>query len=314
MWQCLVASVPFDAGTPTGVLAEILTKRAPALRSVAPTLPPNIAAAIDGALHYEAETRFNHMSQFIQAIRNAGLTPSIVRADALAAVSQPPPDPAAANMTPPTVNLHYTPEPRHATGPLSPYNPTPHPGTPPTQTPYGQPAEAKSSMGLIVGAAALAALLLVGGGVLASVVLWPSEDPAPPPVSNPSSLTETGATEPDTAVGPGTVEPTVEPGTTESGASEPAAAETDSAEAPAPIAQGVDLPPIDLGEAAEAPPETPDEPVAATPVARTTRRTRPRPRPRPRPLANPTPRPLPPVSRPVQRAPRVGNQGAPILR
>ncbi|MCB9594546.1 MAG: serine/threonine protein kinase [Sandaracinaceae bacterium] len=285
LWQCLCAGVPFDAGTPTGVLGAILTTRAPTVRTVAPHLPPHIALAIDAALVYEADNRLQNMGELVAALKGEGASlPAMSHA---VRVQEGPS--AASRPTPPTVNMAMTPVP----GGL-----TPMPGVvtpPPMHTPTGTMTAPKSKSGLVMGVAAAAALLLAGIGVVAGVALWPTEaDPAPPELASPAP--------PSTTTPPAASEPPAPPQVPVAVA-EPAP--TPAVAAPAePTAEAETAEP-EAEDAEDEAEDAPSEPVAAR---HGSRRSRPR-------IETPVPRPLAPAPtpRPLAR-PHVGTQGAPILR
>jgi len=303
IWQCLSNQVPFDAGTPTGVIGAILTGHAPPFSSVKPDVPPHLAAAIDGALRADPAQRYPNMGAFIEALRGAGVhvAGTAPRPPSLQFQTAQPGSPRttpAHSATPPT-KMMQTPAPR--TGPY-----TPHPMaamTPPGSTPYAAPVEApKSKSPLLLGVAAIAALGLAGALVAGAVVFWPSDEPVAadtPSSASPSSVdVDEPAPVPEAAP---EVEATAEP----------------AVQPEAPVAEAEPEEPTEEPEAEAEPAEEP-EAVAASEPRRSGRRRRAAqaPRPQVRRLApDPTPTTRPAAQpRPQSSAPRVGSHGAPILR
>ena len=81
-FECLVGHTPFAADGPQAMLAEILTKSPPPIRSVAAQVPPHVGDVIDTALARRPEERFAKMRAFSEALKAAFDAP---------APSKPPP-------------------------------------------------------------------------------------------------------------------------------------------------------------------------------------------------------------------------------
>ena len=68
LFQMLAGQLPFDGPNPTMTLANVVTRHAPSLRSVAPDVPPGIAAAVDVALAKAPDARHADARAFIAAL------------------------------------------------------------------------------------------------------------------------------------------------------------------------------------------------------------------------------------------------------
>ncbi|UJR80217.1 tetratricopeptide repeat protein [Sandaracinus amylolyticus] len=71
LYECLVGEPPFDADTPGGVLARVLTERAKPVREVRPDVPAVLAVVIDRALARDAGDRWRHPAEMSEALRGA---------------------------------------------------------------------------------------------------------------------------------------------------------------------------------------------------------------------------------------------------
>ncbi|AKF07201.1 protein kinase domain-containing protein [Sandaracinus amylolyticus] len=71
LYECLVGDPPFDAETPGGVLARVLTERAKPVREVRPDVPAVLAVVIDRALARDAADRWRHPAEMSEALRAA---------------------------------------------------------------------------------------------------------------------------------------------------------------------------------------------------------------------------------------------------
>jgi serine/threonine-protein kinase len=76
-FECLTGAPPFDAPTPTAVLARILSERASPLRSVRPELPESVCAVIDRALSPNRDERFATLDAFSDALVAAAVSEGI---------------------------------------------------------------------------------------------------------------------------------------------------------------------------------------------------------------------------------------------
>jgi serine/threonine protein kinase len=187
-WQCLTGTLPFDADSPTGVLADLLTRRAVPIRRVKPTLHRPIAGVIDRALTWERAKRYPNMRAFLDALVAAAREPHEA------------PGPSA-DRTGPLQSLGSTPllegldghtpqpmtPPEHMTGPLAGMpSSTPSSGhgwqtseLPPERsaTPSNvTPAPASEGRSWLAMGAAVVFLSLVGASVVSLIVLWPDEN------------------------------------------------------------------------------------------------------------------------------------------
>ena len=71
LFEALTGQRPFDAETPTAVLAEILTQAPPKIAAIEPSIPAPLAVAIDRALIENRDIRYGSMSQFARALIRA---------------------------------------------------------------------------------------------------------------------------------------------------------------------------------------------------------------------------------------------------
>ena len=71
MFTLLSGRFVHDAETPNEQLAQAITRPAPALVTIAPGAPPNVAAIVDRALMYEKKDRFRSASDMQKAVRAA---------------------------------------------------------------------------------------------------------------------------------------------------------------------------------------------------------------------------------------------------
>jgi len=70
-YECLSGFLPFRGNTANELLIAIATTAAIPLRTVAPSLPPQLAATIDRALHPNAGRRFTSIVEFADALAEA---------------------------------------------------------------------------------------------------------------------------------------------------------------------------------------------------------------------------------------------------
>lgn len=117
-FECIVGHTPFAADGPQAMLAEILTKRPPPMRSVAAHVSPHVADVIDTALAPKSE-RFVNMGAFAAALQAAFDAP---------APSKPPPPKAQQPMPG---------SPLSSTGPIDPTFPPTRASAPATPQPMG---------------------------------------------------------------------------------------------------------------------------------------------------------------------------------
>ncbi|MFW6050822.1 MAG: serine/threonine-protein kinase [Myxococcota bacterium] len=71
LYQCLSNDLPFDGPNPTAVLLAIATGKAPALGTVAPSVPKALTTAIDRSLEHDRRVRYERMSELIDALVGA---------------------------------------------------------------------------------------------------------------------------------------------------------------------------------------------------------------------------------------------------
>jgi serine/threonine-protein kinase len=71
MWTCLTGHTVHDGRTINEQLLAAMTTRAPALHTVAPTVPPPVAMVVDRALAYERDARFQSALEMQHALRVA---------------------------------------------------------------------------------------------------------------------------------------------------------------------------------------------------------------------------------------------------
>jgi eukaryotic-like serine/threonine-protein kinase len=67
-YYALTGRLPFDAETSAEVVAQQLNATAPAITSVAPSVPPRLAAAVERCLHKEPIRRYRNAESFAEAI------------------------------------------------------------------------------------------------------------------------------------------------------------------------------------------------------------------------------------------------------
>jgi len=70
-FEALTGRLPFTAPTPTAMIIAISTTDAPKVASLAPHVPPEIAAAVDVALCRNRAERYQTMDAFVAALQNA---------------------------------------------------------------------------------------------------------------------------------------------------------------------------------------------------------------------------------------------------
>lgn len=190
-FECIAGRTPFDADGPQAMLAEILTKQPPPLRSIAAHVSVPVATVIDTALARRPVERFQKMEAFATALKEAFATP---------APSKPPPpkqqqplpgSPLSATgpIGSPFPETRATPQAMSAevgTSPTllaDPNDPTQPSGQQPIAQPVPQHANAttaspapRSKLPLVIGA-----LVLLGlGGVAVAVVANGDEDTTVP--------------------------------------------------------------------------------------------------------------------------------------
>ncbi len=191
-FECIAGRTPFDADGPQAMLAEILTKQPPPLRSIAAHVSVPVATVIDTALARRPVERFQKMEAFATALKEAFATP---------APSKPPPpkqqqplpgSPLSATgpIGSPFPETRATPQAMSAevgTSPTllaDPNDPTQPSGQQPIPQPVPQqanataasPAPQQSKLPLVIGA-----LVLLGlGGVAVAVVANGDEDTTVP--------------------------------------------------------------------------------------------------------------------------------------
>lgn len=96
LWRCLSGALPFDADTPTGVIADILTRRAAPFTHVLSNVPPDVARAIDRALEPEVAHRYPHMRAFLEALEAARKTSAVIASANTVQFHEPKPAPDTA--------------------------------------------------------------------------------------------------------------------------------------------------------------------------------------------------------------------------
>jgi len=89
LFECVTGTVPYSGHYPQILLQSATTTATPSVRSVAPDVPPGIAAVVDRALAKSRDERFRDMDEFAAAL---AAIPSTRRQSALLG---PPPLPAA---------------------------------------------------------------------------------------------------------------------------------------------------------------------------------------------------------------------------
>jgi serine/threonine-protein kinase len=67
-YYALTGRLPFDGATSADVVRQHLTSTAPAITSVAPSVPPRLAAAVERCLHKEPIRRYRNAESFAEAI------------------------------------------------------------------------------------------------------------------------------------------------------------------------------------------------------------------------------------------------------
>jgi tRNA A-37 threonylcarbamoyl transferase component Bud32 len=67
-YYALTGRLPFDGETSADVVRQQLTSTAPAITSVAPSVPPRLAAAVERCLHKEPIRRYRNAESFAEAI------------------------------------------------------------------------------------------------------------------------------------------------------------------------------------------------------------------------------------------------------
>src|SRR3954471_8227704 len=67
-YYALTGRLPFDGETSADVVLQQLTSTAPAITSVAPSVPPRLAAAVERCLHKEPIRRYRNAESFAEAI------------------------------------------------------------------------------------------------------------------------------------------------------------------------------------------------------------------------------------------------------
>ena len=67
-YYALTGRLPFDGATSADVVTQHLTAAAPAITSVAPSVPPRLAAAVERCLHKEPIRRYRNAESFAEAI------------------------------------------------------------------------------------------------------------------------------------------------------------------------------------------------------------------------------------------------------
>ena len=70
----LTGRFPFESDTPSAVLVAHVTRPAPPIRSIAPTVPPALAEVVDRLLAKERDDRYDDAESLIVALREAGRT------------------------------------------------------------------------------------------------------------------------------------------------------------------------------------------------------------------------------------------------
>ncbi len=274
LFEALSGRFPFDGASPTMILMNVLGKRAPALREVAPTVPADIAALVDMMLDPDPDARpadlRAHGNRLLACTRaeSAAVLESLVR---------PGPDRRAA-ATAPTM-LGGT-DPGSASVPQPATDRLPRAELAPTVQDAGPPVPSArpSWMGWALGAVAIAIAALGAWWALQSgSVGEPGPTPelgAQPPgerpvatgpatteTTEPSVPAATGTERPGIATPPGTPDPAVSPTAEESSPS------SGRRMAREPTADRAPRPAAESGPAAE-PAATP-APTMAPPVAPT---------------------------------------------
>ncbi len=95
LFECLAGRIPFEAQTPTMLMARIMMEQAPGLATVAPAVPAAVAAVIDRALASKSDQRWPTMDAFADELRRtataAGVAVPAVGASDTPPMSIPPP-------------------------------------------------------------------------------------------------------------------------------------------------------------------------------------------------------------------------------
>jgi serine/threonine-protein kinase len=73
LFEALAGRRPFDASNPSDVIAQVLTRRAPPLASVAPSVSPALASLVERALEPDRQRRFASVAAMAEALRAAPL-------------------------------------------------------------------------------------------------------------------------------------------------------------------------------------------------------------------------------------------------
>src|SRR5205085_8026557 len=67
-FYALTGRLPFEGDSSSEIVTQHLTKLAPAITSVSPTVPPRLAAAVERCLHKEPIRRYRNAESFAEAI------------------------------------------------------------------------------------------------------------------------------------------------------------------------------------------------------------------------------------------------------
>lgn len=69
LFEALSGELPFTGGSPTAILMNVLGKRAPSLKTVAPHLPSELIALVDSMLDPDADARPNDLAEHAKQLR-----------------------------------------------------------------------------------------------------------------------------------------------------------------------------------------------------------------------------------------------------
>jgi serine/threonine-protein kinase len=195
VYEMLTGTPPFSADTPLGVMFKVVYEPTPPLAPRLPNVPAHVIAAIEKALHKQADARFQEVSQFVEALTGQGmqalepgkgarrsvsgavvLTPEAVDVDAATSAGELAPI-AATDVNADTVA---------GDAPVATPAPAPPPSPPPALTseakadtkPEPEPKRRWTLRRVLIAAVIVLALAKVTGNRLH--VEWDSPTPAPP--------------------------------------------------------------------------------------------------------------------------------------